>query len=367
MIRSTTRLAAAFLFAMCGTLLADDDVSEIPESRLWKTFTVRAASEVSAIVAGTDGKYLAIGTTYSQADGEGHWWGELDADGQKMRETRNWDPAGFSNSRVMAVRQTPDGNVWVVGNRTVSKFSADGEILFSKSVYKISPLDRFGLEVSTAVTMDGGGLILAGQTKPSSDGADAWIMAINAEGQKMWEQSFDYGEDEWIISGTRLGEDRLVFAAVSGKYDKFGAGFNRVRIIQCNDRGTRTGEFSTSGTMSPGGMSRIAASENRIVLGVSRMQFPYRDAWLLCLDSELKPVWEKQIGGRNVTASTPAVAVSADGTIVASWNATKSFRLWQIDPSGKVLSEQSFANAHGFYVPEKRGTGRLFIQDLKLR
>lgn len=367
MNQSTHRLAAALLVATCGTLLANDERSEIPASRLWKTFAVRDAGEVSAIVAGIDDTYLAIGNTYSQAEGEGHWWGELNQDGRKTRETKNWDPAGFTNSRVMAARQNPDGSVWIVGNRTVSKFSTDGKMLFSKSVYKISPLDRFGLEVRTAVAASDGGLILAGQTKKTSDTSDAWIMAINNEGQKLWEHSFDFGQDELIVSGIRSGKDQYVFAAVSGNYDKFGAGFNQVQLIQCTDQGTKTGEYSTKGTMLPGGMSTIASSDERIVLGVSRMQFPYRDAWLLCLDSELKPVWEKQIGGREVTAFTPAVGVSADGTFVTGWNATKSFRIWQIDQSGKVLTDQSFPNARGFYVPEKTGAGRLFLQDLKPR
>ena len=108
--------ALASLWSIVGSTHAQESPGKIEVSPLWKTFSAADINEVTAITLGRDGKYLAIGSTYSSEQGESHWWGELDAAGKKVREVKDWDPRGFKNGTVVALRQptTPKSSMLTV-------------------------------------------------------------------------------------------------------------------------------------------------------------------------------------------------------------------------------------------------------------
>ena len=356
--------ALASLWSIVGSTHAQESPGKIEVSPLWKTFSAADINEVTAITLGRDGKYLAIGSTYSSEQGESHWWGELDAAGKKVREVKDWDPRGFKNGTVVALRQTSDQSIWVIGERTVSKFTPERTLIFSESAYKISPLDRYSLGISAAVDTGDGGLMLAGFTGQTKEAFDAWLMKIDSAGKKVWEKSFDYGQDEWILHAVRK-KNQFVLTAVSGKFNKFGAGFDGVLLIAFSEQGKQIGKYAAKGSIFPRGVPTVVMEDGSVVVAYSRSSFPMRDAWLLCLDSSLKKVWEKQVAKPQATAFTPSVSRSSASALVVTWNGMNDFRLWGYDMDGNKLSEDSHRGARGFYVPKPSGGGQLFLQKMK--
>ncbi len=347
-----------------GMVDAQDKSKSIELTSLWKTFSPTEINEVRGITQTKEGKYLAFGNTYSKAEGESHWWGELDLQGKKVKEVKNWDPRGFRNSNVVSLLQTKDRSIWVIGERTISKFNPEGKMLFSKSVYKISPIERYGLSVHAAVKSNDNGLILAGSAQKERNNHDAWMMKIDSTGKNLWEKNVDYKKDEMIFHGIR-NKDRILFTAATGKIDKFGAGMDGVLVLAYNDKGEQLGKYNTKGTIFPSCIPTTILEDGSAALAISRGKFPMRDAWLIRLDSKLNQSWEKQIAKQEVTAFTPSVSSDSTKNLIVTWNGMKGLHFWKFQLNGKELSKEIHSSARGFFVPQTSGKGRLFLQKTK--
>ena len=359
-------ITLAFTSPFCEKATADEEDASLDVSYLWKSFTPIDANEVTGIVPGGNGRFLVFGNTYSPTEGEGHWWGELSVEGKKVRQIKNWDPRGFRNSRVVSIHQTVDQSIWIVGGRTISKFSRESEYLFSRNVLEESAENPYTLEVTAAVPAEGEGLILLGQIAKTKGNADAWAMRVDASGRRVWEKQFDFGQDELIVSGTPDGQRNYLLVAISGKHDKFGAGFTGVRVFRLSGEGELGQQFSTQGVVFPASGPVVSRHNENIFFVCSRTQFPWRDAWLIHLKAQLESVEEKQIAPRDVTAFTPLVYSSPNGTVTVTWNAARDFRIWRFSSGGKQVPQRTFSNARGFFLPDEAGGGRVFVQKMNI-
>ena len=364
--RLGTSAALTLSAVLTSSVFAQDDAQSIETTTLWKRFSATEFKEVSRITPSRDGRFFAAGSTYSKAEGESHWWGELDTSGQRTVIGKDWDVRGFRDTNVVALVLTKGPSIWVVSERTVSKSEPGGKLLFSKSIFKIAPADRYSMGVSAAVATDDGGVLLAGFTQSTRDDMDAWLLRIDADGRRMWEKSCDLGKHDWIVDGTAKG-DHFVFVAVSGRSDKFGAGFDRVVVMECDGDGKKIHQHRIQGTVSPNNDSIVATKDGSVLVAYSKGSFPMRDARLVSLGASLEPNWERRLAAPQVTAFTPSVSTVGRDTIVATWNGPRGCRQWQLDRRGRIVKESSHPGTRGIYVRDRTGNGRLFLGSVESR
>ncbi|MEM7233072.1 MAG: hypothetical protein AAF517_12890 [Planctomycetota bacterium] len=320
--------------------------------RLWSS-SVTNPHEVAGIHSRGGGRFLSGGSTYSRETGESHWWGEIDAKGKRVRRGENWDRRGYRDSKIVSVLPAGD-DTWVVGERTLTRFDKEGKAKFSRSIFKLSPIERYSLGFSSAVTTRDGGLVLVGLSQKSRGSMDGWIVRVDANGQLVWEKDVNLGNEDWflhVLPMAAKGKERYVTVGVSGKANKFGSGFSRSVVVSFSGDGTKLRERSFSGSLSPNQQSVATLSDGRVLLAYSKSQFPTRDAWLACMDSNLRILWDQQIGKAQVTAYSPCVGTNRHGQAIVTWNAARGNTVWRVDlQQGERLASKTFPDTRAFFV-----------------
>jgi hypothetical protein len=192
---------------------------------------------------------------------------------------------------------------------------------------------KTGFPRAAAATSDG--IIVAGGDY--SNNHDAWLMKIDAKGQKIWEKTYDNKRDEEIIGLAATGKGEIVFAANSGSNNKFGAGECNVWVVKCDKDGKVLAK-----TTFPGRHPGVAVSnEEAIAVVYNRENFPKQDICAVGLDGKLHETWRLNglvtdnigVGLARIVAGVP------DGFAVAC--GSKGPVLLRISEKGKLLWEES--------------------------
>lgn len=328
---------------------------ELQVSTLWKAFEVTEEDEVACIIPTKGGKYLAAGNTYVEDKGHAYWVGELGTDGRKKWERSYAAKYGEKVSSLVPAR---GGRFWGVGGSHspfVWMFDQNGELLFMNVIRN----DLF-TQAFAAMEAGDGAVLLAGK-----QGSDGWLARVAESGDVLWTQTFDRGKDECIMSATSSGQGHFVLVAVSGTYDKFGSGYTDLWILECDESGKLVRECTMPGRVAPAREPRVAAAAGRIVVGYIQSGFPEATPWLTCLDTELKKVWDKQVGQADLTFWGPSVVANPNGGFLVGWNRSGSYEVMQVDAGGHVLWRKSFPGAQGQLVPGGRGLGRVFLRQMR--
>lgn len=180
----------------------------------------------------TSPKYSTVG--YDQEYASDYWVVRTDADGSRL-----WDAtfgARGGASRLDDIASLPDGGFLLVGwstappatgtlgNKTSPRFGAkdgwivridaEGKLLWDQS-FGGAGTDRF----SAVAVMPDGGFLLAGEsdskaggnkTSPCLGGSDFWVVRVDAQGNKLWEQTFGGTAIEGLWSAMSFSSVRLV-------------------------------------------------------------------------------------------------------------------------------------------------------------
>lgn len=155
---------------------------------LWqKTYGGKFSDEVRSIITTIDGGYLVAGYSNSPASGnkrsdgfgEGDYWLlKLDAEGLEQ-----WQKVigGSGDEQLAVVRQTYDGN-YVLGGSSNSEVSGV-------------------------------------KTKSNGEGSDFWVLKINAKGELIWQETYNYGRVDVLTSLVENDDHTLVIGGFAkGEY-----------------------------------------------------------------------------------------------------------------------------------------------------
>lgn len=280
-----------------------------------KTYSGAGNNSFTAMEQTTDGGYIAAGMSNSSGAGSYDGWVvKLGPDGsiswQKTLGRGNWD--GFSS-----IQQTADGGYIAAGYTTpqpltpgtdawVVKLNADGTVAWQKTY------GGTGSEYANSIQQTGdGGYIFAGNTSSfGTNGTDAWVVKLNADGTIAWQKTYGGTRSDQANSIQQTGDGGYIFA---GTTTSLGTGFSDYAwVVKLNADGSVAWQKAYGGMVQEYANSiRQTGDGGYIFAGRS-----YYEAWIVKLISDGSIAWQKTYGGTGYD-SVNAVLQTGDGGYVA--------------------------------------------------
>ncbi len=190
-------------------------------NKLWdRTYGGIASDEASTIIASGDGGFLIVGYTHSKGMGRSDFWVvKIDNQGKKL-----WESAygGSDSDMADAITRTKDGGFLIAGS-TYSKGSGKADIWVVKIDDQGKRLwDRTyggsGSDLANAITpANDGGFLIAGYTYSNGAGStDFWVVKIDDQGNKLWEQTYGGNQDDMAYAITPAVDGGFLLAGYNG-------------------------------------------------------------------------------------------------------------------------------------------------------
>lgn len=260
-----------------------------------------------------------------------NWVWEIDESGKRISEKPFDLDNPITKTKIEAEKCFPTGNEGEFLVYETEKFksvlhlikvSGDGELKLVGSL-KMMYLPRVA-----AAQKDG--IVVAGADY--SNEHDAWMMKIDGQGQRVWEKTYNNGQNEEIMGVAIAENGDIVFSANSGQNNKFGAGECNVWVVRCDKEGKVLEQKSF-----PGRHPSVAIStKGTIAVAYNRQDFPKQDIRVVGLDSKLRETWrvDSLLSDDIGVGLTCTVAGVPDGFAVASGGGNPI--LGRIGEKGKV-------------------------------
>jgi hypothetical protein len=277
-------------------------------NRQWeKIFGGTGYDELYALQQTGDGGYILGGVSDSGISGNktndsfgsfDYWLIKVDASGNKQ-----WDQifGGDGDDYFSGLQQTSDGgylaggfsNSDVSGNKTnscfggfdywVVKINAAGQKLWERSFGGSDDDWLNSLQKRADGGYSLGGYSLSGisgnKTNLGVGGLDYWVVTIDSNGNRQWEQSFGVGEsDDYCVARSDASGNKL--------WDKCFGGTGADDLYSIQQIG--------NGGYVLGGCSTSEATGNK-----TSAAFGSGDYWLVGVNSGGEKLWEKVVGGAN--------------------------------------------------------------------
>jgi hypothetical protein len=307
---------------------ADRDVwlikTDADGNKIWdKTYGGTAEDLGMSVKQTRDGGYIVGALSNSFGAGDSSiwliWLIKTDANGNKV-----WDKtfSGTHLALIDSMTVTSDGS-YVISGATSSDFgkTSDGFVIKTddqgNELWSLTLGGPFYDHIwATNPTLDGG-YISAGGTD-SSDHGDVWLVKIDKNGTKTWEQTFlreketDYG---FLANQT---DDGGYIVASTGSSEASKGDF---WLIKTDAEGKKLWDKSFGGTDSEDLASAQHTPDDGCIMAGNTMSFGAggRDAWLVKVDSSGNKLWEKVLGGAGDDYATSVCQTSDGGYIVAGY------------------------------------------------
>lgn len=304
------------------------------------------ADVLNAIVALPDGGMIVSGTNESAGVMGGAWVMRLDRNG-----TAVWDKGYLrdSGSEAYQVELASDGGLFVAGvsgvkgpgkaDGWVARLDPQGEVLWSRN-----PGVNLDDEIRSVRALSDGGVVVAGWTRSrGAGGKDAWVQRLDVKGAVVWDKTFGGPNDDAAASLAVAADGKI---ALAGFTESSGAGHRDAWVIQLDGEG-QPGWEKTFGTNGDDEANAIIAFKEGgfSVAGRTKSQGDSTaDAWIFRLDAQGGMLWEKipavdaadETKGDN---SAEALTVLSDGGLaVAGWAVPKGLEkrnVWVIRLDGQ--------------------------------
>ena len=336
-------------------------------TKLWdKTFggTGSDIMSLSGVVPTSDGGYILSGYSSSGATGNktsasfglgDYWVLKIDANGAKLWENTF---GGNADEALYAIQPTSDGGYLLggtsesgaTGNKTsagfggqdywVVKTDANGNKLWEKTFGGGSTDYLLAIQPTSD-----GGYLLGGNSNSSASGnktsagfggQDYWVVKIDANGNKLWEQTFGGTSVDFfsVLRRTSDGGFLLGGSSASGAGgNKTSAGFGDQDywVVKIDANGNMLWDKSFGGAAydylagiqptSDGGYilaggSQSGASGNKASAGYG----DGNDIWLIKIDANGTKVWEEILGGTSADYASAIQSANDGGYLVGSYS-----------------------------------------------
>jgi hypothetical protein len=324
--------------------------------KLWEAAYGGTASDVlTALQQTTDGGYILAGHTYSGVGGikatpnygdEDYWVVRIDSTGALLWERTLGGHRGDFGTCVL---QTRDGGFLVggysfsdpSGNKTTPWYGArdiwlvrlnpQGDIMWDRS-YGGSLYDS----PARILQIDDGGFLLAGwsnsgisanKSSPNHGDEDFWIVRIDAQGNRLWDQSFGGTRTDILNSIDATSDGGFILAGNSysspgGNKTSPTFGFTDFWVVRVDALGNLLWDRSFGRAGYDFLFDVLHTSDGGFVLaGDSDLHPPDFDvdAWLLRLDAEGQLIWQTTVGGLTADRAI-ALARAGDGGFLFGGN-----------------------------------------------
>ncbi|UOQ52040.1 T9SS type A sorting domain-containing protein [Hymenobacter cellulosivorans] len=289
-----------FSFALLAgsLLLATSALAQIP-TKQWDVTVGGSDEERFANMQPTpDGGYILVGTSVSPASGdksqdnqggEDIWVVKLDAN-----RTKQWDRTlgGTSYDGAQRVLPTADGG-YLIGGYSNSPISGD-------------------------------------KTQPSQGDTDFWLIKLNAQGHKLWDRSFGGTGDDNLLSLVPTPDGGFLAGGssnspVSGQKTQASQGGNDFWLVKVDAQGTKQWDQTYGGSAAEvlasvqvladgsyllGGSSKSGVSGHKTQASQGNW-----DYWLVKTDAQGRKLWDRTFGGAGSDYLSD-MRLSADGSVL---------------------------------------------------
>lgn len=337
---------------------------------LWQKAIGSAQDDYGTVLLTPDGGFAVTGTTWSSPQGGVTTWiVKLDPSGTPLWSKSYGSSAGFDMATLLQ-----GGGFLLSGGAidfgtfqfvfTLARLDSTGNVLWQKKYS--DPNGHFGLPFEQP---DGSFLVGGAALNAASEQSDAWLMKVDAAGNRLWEKVYQGAEDEsgvWLVrtsdggifatveavplgsgeaseaadpiavrldgSGNIIwqkrfggsGEDHLYVIAdavdggwvLSGRTESFGAGSGDAWVVKLGTNGAVGWQKAYGGpgdeeiaSATPDGSGYLLAVDYTESFGHGN-----KDAWALRLDAAGNIVWQRAYGG--AAADYGFVGRHSDGSIV---------------------------------------------------
>ena len=326
--------------------------------KLWEQTVGGDSDDFLSVICNTsDGGYVLGGSSYSGAGGSktspdfgffDYWLVWLDADGNVLRDQSF---GGTGDDILVDVQSTADGGVVVAGYSSSDAGGDKSAAGFGGYDYWVLKLDGAGntewerafggagQDVLTALqTTSDGGFLLCGYSESDADGnkatagfgrADFWIVKLQANGDKQWEQSFGGSGDDVLFSAQQTSDGGYIFGGYSdspldGNRMMGGYGLADFWVVKTDADGQREWEQTLGGSrddvlysiqeVEPGAFVFAGYSESGLSGNKRTRGYGKRDYWLSKMSSIEVPVGTPlvQVNGQFVPGGSVTVGDSAE-------------------------------------------------------
>ncbi len=351
----------------------------------------------NAVVAATNGGYVAVGITWSNngdvTSNQGNadlWVVKVDKEGNKL-----WQKTyGGTGSEIgNAIVATPDGGYLLAGTINsnngdvannhgsndvwVVKIDANGNKLWQKTYGGSSDDMAFSI-----IATNDGHYLLAGSSS-SLDGdvsgvhavsgtsmPDAWLLKIDATGNKVWNKAYGSTSVETAVGVVQSADGGFVVLG-GGAADFTGGDVSPVhgwtdywvfkisaggQLLWQKPLGGSAADHATSIKATPDGGYILAGntvSNDGDVTGYHPTPgWPYRDGWIVKLDGNGNKQWQKTLGGFGDDDVVSVVPVTGGYWVTGTVSSTNSdvsgvhgfYDAWvvKLDNSGTIVSQKAY-------------------------
>ena len=203
--------------------------------------------------------------------------------------------------------------------------------------------------LADAVALPSGGLVLAGGISPEAGGDGMiWLVGTDPFGGILWEQQ--YGGISTDAVGRLLPVSTGGFLMCGTTYSK-GAGKSDLWMLRLDSNGGLLWDKVFGGT-SYEGCNDVLEEADGGFLAVGYTQSKgagSSDMWLVRVDKNGTPLWDKTYGGASQDAGETILSVPGGGYMVAGWNRSKTmtFDGWlvRLDASAGMVWEKTYGDA----------------------
>lgn len=321
-----------------GNPLWDHSFGGLGEDRL---FALEVTSNSRLIIAGSSTSIPSGNKTSAVYGLRDYWVLLLDGDGEKV-----WEKSfgGYDDDYATCVVETSDGGflvggysrspdggtgnktarLWGLGDTWIVRLDAQGNKLWDRSYGGTGDDGAFSLVRTTddgfvvASNSDSG--VGGNKTTPNYGFYDAWVLKLDAKGDILWDRTFGGDNDDgyYAMPMVATSDGGVVLAAdsFSGKTGNKGCGVygdDDFWVLRLDTDGNRLWETNCGGVFSDYPMSLVMTSGGGIVVGGgsnstetggnrTALGFGSTDFWLIELDGNGVPLWDKAYGGASEEA-----------------------------------------------------------------
>ncbi|OGN95123.1 MAG: hypothetical protein A2Z75_08070 [Chloroflexi bacterium RBG_13_50_10] len=315
-------------------------------NKLWdKTFDAEFEDEGFSVRQTADGGYIVCGDRRSAGyyNSEDIWLIKTDADGNKLWDKTF---GGEDSDPGASVQQTTDGGYIVCGSTAsygtgsydtwLIKTDADGNKLWDKTFGGENMADWGN---SAQQTTDGG-YVVCGSTESHNRSSlvsdeDGWLIKTDADGNKLWDRKFDGLWDDSGYSVQQTEDGGYIICGITASRGENAP--EDIWLVRTDAEGNRLwDETFDVGGGDQGYSVQQSADDGYIICGTTFFHlgwFPTgQQLTLIKTDADGNKLWSKTLGGESQDYGGESVRQTADGGyIVCGWHESDAL-LWRIAP-----------------------------------
>ncbi|MEM3511512.1 MAG: hypothetical protein QXW47_11175 [Candidatus Jordarchaeales archaeon] len=274
---------------------------------------------------------------------------------QKAQMTWAKTYGGKNNDSAFRVAVDGQGNIIVVGETW--SFGAGGSDVW---VLKLDPNGdptwqkayggTYG-DSAFRVAVDGqGNIIVVGETWSfGAGGSDVWVLKLNASGNVIWQKGYGRESNDYAWGVAVDSQGNII---VAGGTESFGAGGSDVWILKLDPNGDPTWQKTYGGASNECALDVAFDVQGNIIVSGYTYSFGAggSDVWVLKLDPNGEPIWQKTYGGVNDDYAS-GVTVDAQGNIIVAGGTSSSgaggWNVWvlKLNSSGDTIWQKTYGEA----------------------